>query len=120
MKITKSELKKLIKRTILEDRMGDRAMHLHAPRQEEPGEMGVSPEDMRFEMANQFSQTGHKLADLWKSLRTMREMASEMSNLEAEGFVDGSMGTEMHHKLNDISQELRSVIYMWNELDNVR
>lgn len=117
IKLTEQQLKSLVKHILIEDRMSDREITLHKPVQGAVGEMGVDPKDLDLELSQQFTQTGHKIVDLWRSLRILREIAAEMSDMEAEGFIEGDVGTRMHNKLENVTDELRNFVYMWNNLD---
>jgi hypothetical protein len=119
IKATKTELKeairKHIKRMMMEDQRTDRLFQLDAP-QDEMDDMGIDPDDMERELDQQYSLTAEKLVDFVRQIRSLREMAAEMSKMEAEGVKEGSTGTDMWNALIDLYQDVKKVAAGWSEL----
>ena len=86
---------------------------------EEPGMMGIDPVDMKQQLLQQFSTTANALVKLLKEVRIMREMAGEMSQMEAEGALDGDFGTRMWHGVQTVDRLARSMVRDWNSLNDI-
>ena len=130
MIITQSRLRKIIKeeaaylaRFLNEDSVdpeGTRYTVDKARNAEEPGMMGIDPADMKNQILEQFSTTANSLVNLLKDIRIMREMAAEMSQMEAEDHIPGDFGTKMWHGVSSVDRLARSLVKRWNKLNNIK
>lgn len=125
IRTSKKNLEKLIReeviRALMEDEPGDRTVTLHGAREgQPPGEMGISPEALNAELLSQFTITANSLVELLRSARTMRELAAELSDMEAEGYVEGDFGTRMWNALKEFDVQARDLVGAWNVLDQIQ
>lgn len=121
MKIAKSYLRRLIKEVIQEDWRDDSSYTISkAKTGEEPGYMGVDPEDIKDQILDQFSITGQSIVELIKQIRIMKELASEMSNMEAEGYIEGDFGTKTWHEIRAVDSIVRGMVKDWNKIGSIQ
>jgi len=128
MLVSKHNLRKLIREAIKEeflkedswDQEGTRYTIDKAKSGEEPGIMGIDPDDMKDQILDQFSVTAGSLVNFIKEVRVMREMAGEMSQMEAEGAISGDFGTRMWHAISSVDRAARLIVKKWNNLNNIK
>ncbi len=126
MKITRNEIKEIIKNFLLSERLEedsrtDSTYTLHNAKESNPvGEMGIDPNDLKHELLMQFETTAKSLIDFLKNSRIMREIAAELSSAEADGFIEGDFGTKMWHSIKSFDREARFLVHSWNELNKIQ
>lgn len=100
--------------------MSNDSYTLHKARDAESvGEMGIDPHDIRSHVLQQFTITGKALVGFMRELRTLRELSAEMSQFEAEGYLEGDWGTQMWDASKRVQRATRAFVREWNALSEV-